>query len=157
MKLHFKITPLFAILIFISGCSSSGGDGNAATPDIVETSVTDPAPGTTANTGNAANVAITGLWDFSSEGDTDYQEFTADGKAIAWDYQADSNGNGADCYRKFGPVDFVHQSGNVFLSVGELVTVVLSADRNQITVTDFEGTFTYPRLVGVSSSDFNAC
>jgi len=99
--------------------------------------------------------AIAGLWDFTEGDDVEYQEIKANGEATNYDYQGDAAGSGENCYDRFGPITLVHEGGNSYNGLGEIFTAEVNGDT--ITISDSFGTNTYPRLTGLSTTDFNIC
>ena len=139
-----------------AGTGDAGtGDAGAGDAGAGDAGTGDAGTGDSGN-GNSPNMALVGLWDFSEDGDIQYQEFSADGTITNWDYDCDIWGDGENCYIKGGPFAFTPLGNNQFEGFGgEVVTIVVNG--NQMTVTDIDGTFVYPRLTGLSTTDFNIC
>lgn len=135
MKTCLKLMQLVVLSAVVAGCSSAGGD------------VEDAVPGSTA--------AIAGLWNFSTNDDTDYREYSADGTAIIWDYDGDAAGDGDNCYYKVGPTPIVNKGNDVYEGFDGTVTATVDGDN--LTITSSDGTIVYPRLLGLSTADFNIC
>lgn len=155
MKPSMTIIPLAFACALTIGCGSSGSGTPALTGQEGDEQSNEQQ--SNVNTGGdsvAGFAAIAGLWDVTEDGDIQYQEFTTDGQAINWDYDADEWGDGENCYDRFA-VNFTYLGGNQYEGFGEVVTVVVNGD--QITITDSFGTGTYPRLQGLSTADFNRC
>ncbi len=128
-----KFIALLAVGAMIVGCSSgSSSSGNSGT--------------------------LSGLWDLTETEDglqdVVYLEFRSDSAFTFYDYEADSFGTGENCY---GILSLPYESlGNSQYDIGgEVITAVINGD--QLTITDSEGTFTFARLTGISSTDLNAC
>lgn len=105
--------------------------------------------------GSTDTSAIEGLWDFSTDDDIQYIQYTADGTYYNWDYEGDANGSGENCYDRSPGFPILNLGGNRYDGLGEIATIVVNGD--SMTVSDSFGTDTFPRLTGVAIADLNEC
>jgi len=99
---------------------------------------------------------IPGLWDVTLDDDIQYFEATEDGNVTLWDYQLDGFNNGLDCYVKSS--SYFQIEGDMTIEVnGEGIAVNVNTSGAKVTFTDSEGTVNFPRVIGITSSEFVEC
>ncbi|MBX2836306.1 MAG: hypothetical protein KTR35_05590 [Gammaproteobacteria bacterium] len=161
-KLYMTL-PIIIAALSLGGCSSSDDDDGGSTDTGTTTSTdgngTTDGGSTDAGAGNSDTSAIAGLWDFTEtingEIDVYYIEILADGRFFEWDYQGDSFDQGDNCYLT-GEFTITSLGGDRYILQGEEVS--MSVSNGELTVvTPNDGTFVLPALMGITSTDFNAC
>jgi len=114
-----KLLAVAALPLAIAGCDSSSGGSGGGSGGLSVVQVTGGGCPTIAGTGNAGSME--GIYDITdyrrSPTNVMYTVVTSDGGATDFDYQADSVGNGGNCFVKSqeGFASITHVNGERYL------------------------------------------